>query len=76
MSTWGVWAAERRKAWATPKGSMDASVDDGTTAEADTAAGWEPERKLGRLSSSDSAKSNGKGPKEEKGEDGIGRLDA
>lgn len=79
MSTWGAWATERRKAWATPRVSEDASTGNGSAgARADTNASAPegPERKMGRVGSFGSVHSSGKGPKEEKGEDGIGRLDA
>lgn len=87
MSTWGSWASERRKAWAAskPKASPNASQDN----LAPSAGAVEPastpssppkaaaeEEKLARLSSGASIKSVGKGAKEEKGPDGIGRLDA
>lgn len=79
MSTWGAWATEKRKAWAAPKGDEDVSGagDDAGSREGTTApAAGTFERKVNRVGSFGSVKSNGKGPKEEKGEDGIGRLDA
>lgn len=79
MSTWGAWAAERKKAWAAPKASEDARADDGSAgavADTNAPAGGEGGRKTGRLASSGSIKSSRKGSREEKGEDGIGRLDA
>ena len=83
MSTWGTWASERRKAWAAkpdPNAGQDkvavaaaATAEDGSTA----ATANSPQKNLARWSSSASIKSSsGKSAKEEKGEDGIGRLDA
>ena len=85
ISTWGTWASERRKAWAA-KPSPNASQEKVNTSAAGASAGvgngtavataGSPVKKLSRWSSSASIKSNGTGAKEEKGEDGIGRLDA
>ena len=86
MSTWGSWASERRKAWGTGKseptpdagqdnsaGSTSAAVPPSSSSSSPAVA---EEKKLARLSSRASIKSIGKGAKEEKGADGIGRLDA
>ena len=71
MSSWGTWASERRKEWSKP--SPNASAENVSTlgGEAPLAPG-----RLARWASSASSKINGQGLKEEKGGDGIGRLDA
>ncbi len=63
ISSWGAWASERRKGWA--KGSPNASSEN-------IAAGVTYPTKLGRWNSG----IGGKKVREEKGGDGIGRLDA
>ena len=63
ISSWGAWASERRKGWA--KGSLDASGEI-------VAAGGTGPTKLGKWNSG----IGGKKTREEKGGDGIGRLDA
>ena len=63
ISSWGAWASERRKGWA--KGSPNASTEN-------VAAGVTYPTKLGRWNSG----IGGKKIREEKGGDGIGRLDA
>lgn len=63
ISSWGAWASERRKGWA--KGSPNASSDN-------VAAGGTSLTKLGKWNSGIA----GKKVREEKGGDGIGRLDA
>ena len=63
ISSWGAWASERRKGWA--KGSPNASSEN-------VAAGVTYPTKLGRWNSG----IGGKKVREEKGGDGIGRLDA
>ena len=74
FQSWGVWAAERRKDWA-KKGSEDgeSSASEQTKTASDSTAG-----KLSRWSSISSNVRFGRnsGTKEEKGSDGIGRLDA
>ena len=64
ISSWGAWASDRRKGWAA-KGSPNAS------SETVAAAATYP-TKLGRWNSG----IGGKKVREEKGGDGIGRLDA
>lgn len=88
MSTWSSWASERRKAWSTgkpvpsPNASQDNlpnsahAVEPLSSKSSPPRAAASEERKLARLSSRASIKSVGKGGKEEKGADGIGRLDA
>lgn len=63
ISSWGAWASDRRKEWA--KGSPNASSEN-------VAAGATYATKLGRWNSG----IGGKKVMEEKGGDGIGRLDA
>ena len=63
ISSWGAWASERRKGWA--KGSPNASNEN-------VAAGVTYATKLGKWNSG----IGGKKVREEKGGDGIGRLDA
>lgn len=63
ISSWGAWASERRKGWAT--GSPNASSEN-------VNAGVPSPTKLGRWNSG----IGGKKAREEKGGDGIGRLDA
>ena len=63
ISSWGAWASERRKGWA--KGSPNASNEN-------VAAGGASPTKPGKWNSG----SGGKKVREEKGGDGIGRLDA
>ena len=63
ISSWGAWASDRRKEWA--KGSPNASSEN-------VAAGATYATKLGRWNSG----IGGKKVREEKGGDGIGRLDA
>lgn len=65
ISSWGAWASDRRKEWA--KGSPNASSENVAAAGATTYA-----TKLGRWNSG----IGGKKVREEKGGDGIGRLDA
>lgn len=77
ISSWGAWASERRKGWAEGKANANASSENVSTAG--TRSGTSPARspgKLGRWNSSASLKSTGGKLKEEKGGDGIGRLDA
>ena len=70
LSSWGSWASERKKSWAKQK-------DDGVRNEVAAAESKAPSPpKLSRWGSVSSFVSLGKGVKEEKGEDGIGRLDA
>lgn len=64
ISSWGAWASDRRKGWAA-KGSPNASSEN-------VAAGATYPTKLGRWNSG----IGGKKVREEKGGDGIGRLDA
>lgn len=63
ISSWGAWASERRKGWA--KGSLNASSEN-------VAAGVTSPTKQGKWNSG----VGGKKIREEKGGDGIGRLDA
>lgn len=63
ISSWGVWASERRKGWA--KGGPNVSSEN-------VAAGGTSPAKLGKWNSG----TGGKKVREEKGGDGIGRLDA
>ena len=63
ISSWGSWASERRKGWA--KGSPNASSEN-------VAAGVTNPTKLSKWNSG----IGGKKVREEKGGDGIGRLDA
>ncbi len=63
ISSWGAWASERRKGWA--KGGPNASSEN-------VAAGGASPTKLGKWNSG----IGGKKVREEKGGDGIGRLDA
>ena len=72
LSSWGAWASERRKGWA--KQSSDESSEVGPATE--KASAKTSPRKLSRWNSSGSIVKVGKGIKEEKGADGIGRLDA
>ena len=66
ISSWGAWASERRKGWA--EGRASARSEDVT---AGVGVGEKSPGKLARWNSSASGKM-----KEEKGGDGIGRLDA
>lgn len=79
ISSWGAWASERKKGWAEGKANANASVSSEYVSTAGTTSGASPARspgKLGRWNSSASLKSSGGKLKEEKGGDGIGRLDA
>ena len=68
ISSWGAWASDRRKGWAA-KGSPNASSENVVAGGGGTT--YAP--KLGRWNS---GAGGGKKVKEEKGGDGIGRLDA
>ena len=73
ISSWGAWASERRKGWvegrASPSANMNTSSENVVTERSPG--------KLARWSSSASGKVGGGAKmKEEKGGDGIGRLDA
>ena len=71
LSSWGSWASERKNPWAKQKN------DDGIASEDVAAKSKVPSPpKLSRWGSVSSFVSLGKGVKEERGEDGIGRLDA
>ena len=70
MSSWGAWASDRRKEWAKP-GVADSVDNNSAVSEAPTTGS-----RLARWASSASGKLNGQASKEEKGGDGIGRLDA
>ncbi len=71
LSSWGSWASDRRKGWAkSPNASSENIAGDAKGLVASSPS------KLGRWNSATSAVSVGKGLKEEKGGDGIGRLDA
>ena len=73
ISSWGAWASERRKGWAEGRASPSTIV----SASSENAVGEKSPGKLARWSSSASGKvSGGAKMKEEKGGDGIGRLDA
>lgn len=73
ISSWGAWASERRKGWAEGRASPGANVN---TSSENAGAERSP-GKLARWSSSASGKVGGGAKmKEEKGGDGIGRLDA
>ena len=73
ISSWGAWATERRKGWAEGRASPSANV---SMISESTGAERSP-GKLARWSSSASGKVGGGAKmKEEKGGDGIGRLDA
>ncbi|KAK4697065.1 hypothetical protein P7C71_g954, partial [Lecanoromycetidae sp. Uapishka_2] len=77
ISSWGAWASERRKGWAEGRGNANASTENvsATGIQSGSIAGRSP-GKLGRWNSSASLRSSGGKLKEEKGGDGIGRLDA
>ncbi|KAK3172904.1 hypothetical protein OEA41_006230 [Lepraria neglecta] len=68
ISSWGAWASERRRGWA--EGRANTRNED-VGAGAGAGAGEKSPGKLARWNSSASGKM-----KEEKGGDGIGRLDA
>ena len=72
LSSWGTWASERKKSWA--KQGVEGS-DENATGESKSATAPSPP-KLSRWGSVGSTVSLGRGVKEEKGADGIGRLDA
>ena len=73
ISSWGAWASERRKGWAEGR----ASPSTNTSTSSENAGAERSPGKLARWSSSASGKvSGGAKMKEEKGGDGIGRLDA
>ena len=73
ISSWGAWASERRKGWAEGR----ASPSTNTSTNSENAGVERSPGKLARWSSSASGKvSGGAKMKEEKGGDGIGRLDA
>ncbi len=73
ISSWGAWASERRKGWAEGRASPSTNMN---VSSENTGVEKSP-RKLARWSSSASGKvSGGAKMKEEKGGDGIGRLDA
>lgn len=73
ISSWGAWASERRKGWA--EGRTTPSTNTSTSSE--NPGGEKSPGKLARWSSNASGKvSGGAKMKEEKGGDGIGRLDA
>ena len=87
FQSWGAWAVERKKDWAAKRGSDAGTASDENSTPALTPVSsntkskdTEPSSgKLSRWSSIGSAVSLGRGghaPKEEKGADGIGRLDA
>ena len=73
ISSWGAWASERRKGWAEQRASAR-SEDVGAAA----GAGEKSPGKMARWNSSVAGGGGGGGGKmkEEKGGDGIGRLDA
>ena len=72
LSSWGAWASERRKGWA--KQGLAGSNESETAV--DTISKAPSSSKLQRWSSLASTVNLGKATKEEKGPDGIGRLDA
>jgi hypothetical protein len=74
ISSWGAWASERRKGWQEGRAAK-ASSENVSVATASTGGERSP-GKLGRWNSSASLRSSGGKLKEEKGGDGIGRLDA
>ena len=78
ISSWGAWASERRKGWAEGKASPSTNVSaTSVRASSENAGGEKSPGKLARWSSNASGKmSGGAKMKEEKGGDGIGRLDA
>ena len=72
LSSWGTWASERKKSWA-----KQGAETGGENAPADSKSVSAPSPpKLSRWGSVASTVSLGRGVKEEKGADGIGRLDA
>ena len=71
ISSWGAWASERRKGWA--KGNPTASGESVVVAAGGGGGGGLSPTKLGRWNS---GIGGGKKVREEKGGDGIGRLDA
>ena len=71
ISSWGAWASERRKGWA--KGNPTASGESVVVAAGGGGGGGLSPTKLGRWNS---GTGGGKKVREEKGGDGIGRLDA
>ena len=75
ISSWGAWASERRKGWGERR-ATNASSENVATAGAGAAGEGGSPGKLGRWNSSASLKSSGGNLTEEKGGDGIGRLDA
>ena len=72
FSSWGAWASDRRKEWAA-KGSPNASSENVVAGGGGGGAGGTYAPKLGRWNS---GVGSGKKVREEKGGDGIGRLDA
>ena len=74
LSSWGTWASERRKGWAESRATTSAASSENVGST--TSVGVE--RSAGKLSRWGSSASLGgkKTMKEEKGGDGIGRLDA
>ena len=71
ISSWGAWASERRKGWA--EGRANTRSED---VGAGAGAGEKSPGKLARWNSSASGNVGSGKMKEEKGGDGIGRLDA
>ncbi|KAL9125994.1 MAG: hypothetical protein Q9217_004875, partial [Psora testacea] len=69
LSSWGLWASERRKGW-TSQGSEESNE----SASAEGRPSKSPSRS--KLQRWNSVASLGKTAKEQKGPDGIGRLDA
>lgn len=69
MSSWGSWASEKRKDWAKPAQNTNAET-------AGMSKDTPSQSRLSRWASTASLKISGPGLKEEKGGDGIGRLDA
>ncbi|KAL6719937.1 hypothetical protein ACLMJK_001858 [Lecanora helva] len=84
LSSWGAWASERKRGWAESRAAnanAHASQENVNTTTGGSGGGGSPEKGLaGRLSRWNSSASlgggRGKVGKEERGGDGIGRLDA
>jgi len=73
LSSWGAWAADKKKGWSKPSPSYASGENVGVEGQSSPASS---PSKLARWNSASSIKSLARGTKEEKGEDGIGRLDA
>lgn len=76
MSSWGTWAAERRKEWSKPTTASSGLEKENTNADGGESKAVPNIGRWGRWTSATSKKLSSGNLKEEKGGDGIGRLDA